>query len=487
MADEGDLSAFTPESGTSGPPLPPQAPTPTTTAADIADVAQAPSPSDTLLTANFGDKGAQQYNDLRNAGRTAPIPAAGGGVSPLFGLAGAPSAAGAGNLIGAGLLGLAGHPEAGARAFQQQQQMALAQTREMRENASEFYTALLPAAFKQFPGRPDLAAAFLQNEASSRGIHINPAVAIKLNQDMIDGKLTPAQLDDEISHGDVSTIERLGTHAKFIDDLTKGRAEARAATAGAAIAEAKEPYAGPEAKAQLDEKNLINQKRQLDVDTFTDTLQRQVATEANGLVKAGKLTPPGTPGYTNYMVNRKTQLDEWTKRQNLRNTPLTGQELNDFNQADRAGKFATEALQLLNDPEVAGNRGVVEGRLRNIAWKLGFKQSDKEDAYQSISNIAGLMASKVYAGGIRNMKWINRVLEHPPRPGDELGLVKDKINVLLRAANEQQQGILNTHGRPASQMKPTVEAPTEAGGSGLSTAGQSYFDSLTTSTPPATP
>ena len=104
------------------------------------------------------------------------------------------------------------------------------------------------------------------------------------------------------------------------------------------------------------------------------------------------------------------------------------------------------------------------------------------------------MASKVYSGGIRNMKWIDRVMEHTIRPGDELGLVKDKLNVLLRAAREQQQGIINTASTPIGRLQPTVPQGTEtlpgeaaAGGGGLSPAAQGYLSSLGDAggTPPA--
>lgn len=477
-ADAGGLA----QSPTPGGGLPPQAQTGLPAmAADLADIAPAPPPEQPLLQAAFGDKGAQQYQALRAAGQAAPT---GAGVpeAPLGGVSGLPGPQGASNVLVGGLQGLMGHPEAGAQLARQQQQMQLQLNEEFRRNASEFYTALMPAAFKQFPGRPDLAASFLLQQARNRGLQVDPAVLMKLNQDITDGKLTESEIDKVISDPTtpVSTIERIGNYAKFGDDLAKGRAEAQEAVARA-------PYAAPRAREELRGQQLGNDMKQMDVDSFYDNVEKRVVAEAKQYGYQ-----PGTPEYTNYVENRKNQIAAAAKKMALEQTPLSGREEDDFVNADRVGKFAQEALKLLNDPRVAANRGVVEGRLRNLAWQLGFASSPAEDLYQSVSNISGLMGSKVYSGGIRNMKWIDRVLEHTLRPGDELALVKDKVNVLLRAAREQQQGILNVHGRAASTLEPTVPpvvfpgeggapgAPAGAGAGTLSPTAQNYFDSLTT-------
>jgi hypothetical protein len=276
-------------------------------------------------------------------------------------------------------------------------------------------------------------------------------------------------MDHIIANGDLATIQRFGTYAKMVNDLAKGRAEAESA-----IAESHAKTAPPGAPAttvvgvktqeEFRGAKLANDMKQMDVDTFYDSVEKRVAAEANT-----KGYQPGSRQYSDYVENRKRQIEAETKRTALAQTPLSGREEDDFLNADRVGKFATEAMRLLSDPTTAANRGVLEGRLRNLAWRMGFAQSATEDLYQSVSNIAGLMGSKVYSGGIRNMKWIDRVLEHTLKPGDEINLVRDKINVLLRAAREQQQGILNVHGRAASTLAPTVGAvafPGEGGPQG---------------------
>lgn len=453
--------------------------TPAGTAADLADIAPVPAPEDTIRQAALGDQGAENYAALLNAGRQAATPTAvPTGTTPpptlpapppdttpggIAGLAGVKP--GAFDPIAGALMGLAtGNPLAGRQALMQRQQAALAMQqhqiaaqREFRENASEFYTALVPAAFKQFPGRPDLAAAFLQNAAAQRGLHVDPTVLTALNQDFIDGKLTSSQMNDIIADPNtpIDVIQRFGAKAKLVNDAIEARGHAIEAT-NKATASATAPA---EAQAKLIGQQLANQFKTMDIGAFYDSIERKVAAEANqqGL-------KPGTPQYTNYTEARKAQLDAYAKRQIFLNTPLTGRNAEDFNQADRVSKFASAAQQLLNDPQVAGDRGVLEGRLRNLAWRMGFAQSENEDLYQSISNISGLMGSKVYSGGIRNMKWIDKVLEHTLKPGDDLNLLKDKIVVLQKAAYEQQQGIINTASTPIGQLKPTAPAPGPLGG-----------------------
>src|SRR5438128_11136289 len=170
--------------------LPPQAQTGLPAmAADLGDIAPAPPPEQPLLQAAFGDRGAEQYQALRSAGQAANAPAAALPAVPLT--AGQASPVGqAASALGASLLGAAARdPLAGAKAYQQRQKEQLQLNEEFRRNASEFYTALMPAAFKQFQGRPDLAAAFLMNQARVRGMNVDPAVLMKLDQDITDGKL----------------------------------------------------------------------------------------------------------------------------------------------------------------------------------------------------------------------------------------------------------------------------------------------------------
>jgi hypothetical protein len=482
MAD--DLASLTPENADPGPQLPPQAPEPTTTAADVQDIAPAPTAADALLTANFGDKGAEQYNALRNAGRQAPIgvPA---GQSPLFGLSGAPSAEGAGNLIGAGLMGLAGHPEAGAEAFQRQQTLALAKTREMRENASEFYTALLPAAFKQFPGRPDLAAAFLQNEAASRGIHINPAVAIKLNQDMIDGKLTPAQLDDEITHGDISTIERLGTHAKFIDDLTKGRAEARAATSNAATAAEKARNAPTEEAAKANELALKAAMHLRTAQRPPTTAELQTL-DAGGLEAYQVPIPGAASGYM------------WTTRpkgSGSATATLTGSAVDAAKEKRVAAEAAARrseaplpvsvidkmsgydtALDVISQLKKLYEKGSPTDQERQswlnrvkqeVQYKWGFDMPDNLDEDTALRSLGAITAGRAFIQGRPNQQLMTEIWKHtgqnplisPDQMRNRLGIMERQVNVQRDATKKYtQMGREDLAESETGAPKPTANA-----------------------------
>src|SRR5947207_1353839 len=166
------------------PELPPQAQTGLPgMAADLGDIAPAPPPEQPLLQAAFGDRGAQQYQALRSAGQAANAPAAAlpavsmtaGEASPVGQIASA---------LGAGMVGAATHdPLAGVKMFRQRQQLQLQANEAFRRNASEFYTSLMPAIFKRFEHRPDLAANVLVQAARERGLSVYPEVLIKLHQD----------------------------------------------------------------------------------------------------------------------------------------------------------------------------------------------------------------------------------------------------------------------------------------------------------------
>src|SRR5438552_13346760 len=192
------------------PELPPQAQTGLPgMAAGLGDIAPAPPPEQPLLQAAFGDRGAQQSQALRSAGQ--PAKASALPTSPITAGEATPGGQ-AVSALAAGLQGAATRdPLAGVKAYRQRQQLQLQMSEEFRRNASEFYTALMPAAFKQFQGRPDLAAAFLLSQARVRGMNVDPAVLMKLDQDITDGKLNEGELDKVIVNPrtPTATIERI--------------------------------------------------------------------------------------------------------------------------------------------------------------------------------------------------------------------------------------------------------------------------------------
>jgi hypothetical protein len=290
------------------PPLPPQAQSGLPGAAgDLGDIAPAPPAEQPLLQAAFGDQGAAQYQALRAAGQAAPNAGPSGPpqvTTPLGPV---------GNVVGQVLAGAATHdPTAGLKIVRQQQALQLQLNEQFRRNASEFYTALMPAIFKQFPGRPDLAAAMLMNQARQRNLSVDPAVLMKLNQDMADGKLTEGEIDKIISDPNtpIQTITRLGTYAKFADDLAKGRAEAEEAITKSRALSAP-PGSMPTTVAGAQEQ-AKSQESALRVAQEIRTLQRpptpqEVQTlDAAGLEAYQVPAPGGVSGATMWSTRPKT-------------------------------------------------------------------------------------------------------------------------------------------------------------------------------------
>lgn len=234
--------------------LPPQAPAPTPTLDQAAAPVEVQTAQDVLRTSAYGDKGAAQYQALVAAGQPAP-------AAPLV----SPTPAGLAGMVGGGMRPPAALPAVvggtpidpianalmslgGIDPYKQRldrQQLAntqqagqIAREKEFRDNASEFYVTLLPAAFKQFPGRPDLATSFLQRAAQSRGLVVDPAVLLALNQQMIDGTLPIGSLNRIIMDPNTPAGEvvRMGANAKAANEAISAVSAADKAAADARVA-----------------------------------------------------------------------------------------------------------------------------------------------------------------------------------------------------------------------------------------------------------
>lgn len=242
----GELLNFDPNLGP-----PPQAPTPVETAADVVPV-QVQSPQDMLRASAFGDKGAEQYAALVNAGQPRPTmpPVAGGaGLTGLVGSRAPVSPVSNANVtdpIANALMALGGQDPAKMQLQQQQlaasqQGMRIQQERELRENASEFYSTLMPSVFKSFAGRPDLATTFLMRAAQSRGLTVDPAVLVSLNQQMLDGTLPIGTMNRIImdQNTPAGVIVRMGASAKMANEAISAVAASDKAAAEARIAPTK--------------------------------------------------------------------------------------------------------------------------------------------------------------------------------------------------------------------------------------------------------
>jgi hypothetical protein len=432
-------------------------------AADLGDIAPAPTAEDALLAANFGDEGAQQYRDLRAAGQKvptttaapaqpapAPAPAGGGDLSAL--------ATGAANVTGDVLTGLAtGDPTAGMQMRLKRQQLQQA----LQEQAQKI--ALDDATFVEH----------LQNEPLDVRRDMIVARAVKMGRPISQAEANYiAQIDPEhLEHtrlmaeqGDVTALASLkalfgGNPIDMVTakgDIVKRSADSAKAVSEATITGAKVPYAGRLAEAEARQKEAEAARAEA---SASSTPIRLSTAEADRLAKTDPKYALGSPDRTNFIGRRTAEFEANIALRKKAALPLAGAEATDFRKAQMAGAFAAAALATLNDPDVANNRGLWEGRLKSFYYLLGKDQNPNEDLYQTLNNLSGIMSSTQYSGGVRNMQYLNRVFEHTSKPGDELNLVREKLNVILGAAHEQQEGIINIHKTGGMQLKPTVAAP----------------------------
>lgn len=303
MAD--DVAAVLPPQAT-GASLPGQA-------ADFADIAPAPSAEDTLLAANFGDKGAQQYKDLRTAGQRAPTPAA----APLTALAGMPAPAAPASQPGGieGMLGggtgaanaspifrmLAG-PE-GMAGTQNAELKARAAIQQRKQQAQTM--AIADGTFlHNLKDQPiNMRAAMIQAYAARQGRELLPAEATYIANVDPD---TLAHTIERAKAGDVLALEQMsslfsGDPMKMVNantEMRKTNAEADRAVADATTAQANAPFAARQAEAKTVHAEQVNQ-------TFHDTAERRATAEA-----ATQGLKPGTPEYSQFVQSRVDKASE---------------------------------------------------------------------------------------------------------------------------------------------------------------------------------
>jgi len=250
---------------------PPQAPAPTSTLNDFADLpTEVPSATDVLRTANFGDKGAQQYADLAAAGQQRPNP----GLAGITGSAAAPAAApsssvGPGDLmalLGDVAMGAAGDPQAGIKreaaqlSLQRQQQAMQVQAQAAAQGQAKSdieFLDKLKGVLPQYRG-PLMSRYF-----TSQGRDVPPEMAAMIgDQSVLKDLTSPAtiarvQSDPQFAALFMTSLDKPKEFLTLLNDLRKADADADKAVDDAAKAHAQaiaEPskLRGDAAKAALD-------------------------------------------------------------------------------------------------------------------------------------------------------------------------------------------------------------------------------------------
>jgi hypothetical protein len=252
------------------PELPPEQPLPAA-AADAAQIGPAPTPEETLLPAAYGDKGAQQYQALRAAGQQAPTPAPPTSVIPPGMLPGNPNVGGLQYVLGGGgaaapspLMDLFGGPGAAGKMQVQQLQRQQAVTKLQQERQSMAVQGLDFLEKLRTNNVPiNVRVAMIQEMSARTGQPLTPAQSAYIAHLTNDPNLLD-HLATRIKNGDVNAYAEYqslfsGDPTKMIsaaDEIRKGHAEADKAVSEAAMAQAKEPYAGTEAKQKVDAAQL---------------------------------------------------------------------------------------------------------------------------------------------------------------------------------------------------------------------------------------
>lgn len=123
---------------------------------------------------------------------------------------------------------------------------------------------------------------------------------------------------------------------------------------------------------------------------------------------------------------------------------------------DTMGDVTTEVRRLLQDPEVRGNRGLFEGRLRQALYTAGIAASPNEDAYLALSNFAQIMGVQPFMRGTRNYQFIQQIQQHLPKAGDQPELIEDKLNRMSFYLDHLHDNIIAAAKGRISELQPRL-------------------------------
>ena len=423
--------AFTEELLDPGPQLPPQATTGLPAmAAELGNIASAPTQTEALLQASFGDRGAQAYQNLQAANQqaaypaaavpapaTAPMPAAApSGLSQFAG--GLPGPSGIADILTGTLAGIAkGDPYAGQKQFliqQQAQRQAAAATQVAASADMDFYKKLhdLP-----LPHRAGFAADYFRKQ----GRQVPPSVLNALSDTDILAKMTDPEVTELVNrdpywkHVFLNSVKDPEAFLEFQDKIKQQKAQTTTAELTTKKAEAdfaggpeapKSPYAGHRAAA-------------------IDALKRE-----------------GNPNPSEAEIDERVGY----LAASAKAPPMTIQRARE--QIGSARNVAGNILTLLDDPKYADAKkklgpnltttiaGVSVGAPQfNFAWR-NYKQfggqgntSETNRLMEAIGYYQGT-GFQGFLAGIRNEKVINDIRTHIPQPFDTEETIKSKIGYL---------------------------------------------------------
>lgn len=446
-----------------------------------------PGPPDaqgTIEEALYGTQGAQGLNQLR---AVAPGPSQGPPATIPGPSVAAPAPTGGGPDFNKAAVALGtvaamgkGGPAAGIQAglsvaqmgLQRQllQQTLIQRAQTLALNDSSFLDKL-----KSVPvGNARLAMA--ADYFGRQGRPTPPAILHMLNdQDVLNRMSGPEidariKADPEFAQMYVHAMDKPLAFLTLHNDVQKSGADTERAINEAAASK----LAPAEAAARLAGTRLSNQQKQMEIDSFYADMKKAVDVEAR---KQG--LNPGTPEYTDYTNSRTAALEakqafEKTTQTNLAklgSEGLSTAERDKHTQFANIAAFMAGGLKMLEDPKVAKNRGLLEGRLRTLGRELGVSQGN-EDIYQTFSNLGSIMSVMQFPGRSRAFQMMQWLREHTAQAGDQLPLVRHRMQIMWALAHDSDALLLQRV--PASQMAPVggpgVRELTEGGRKGAAAA-----------------
>lgn len=469
------------------PQLPSQAQTGLPGAAQAAsDITTAPPAADVLGPAAYGDKGWQQYQDLQRAGQQAPVPPT---PTPTpAALPGDPNASGLGYLLGAGgaaapspLMDLFGGQGSAMKfqnaAIQQQEQATALQQKRQALAANGF--AFLDSLRKQNVPL-SLRAPMIQQWAAQQGLPIDPIQASYIAQWGNDPQKYEDHLLEQLRGGGPAATEAAqkwselfsGDYNRMIaasdavrkdkaaTDLIVAKAEAENRKATGALAPPKTAYQGERAAAT---ESLTKELGRTPNESEITSRIAQIAAESKAPPASSQKTLSqidAALGPINKLESLiadpkyKNAVDHMGPQMTYTN-PLTG---------------ATRSLPFTQDTEGSSHDNIAHPM--NTMWwnyKQGGQNMAPED--KELMAVLGTVSASGWQGltsGIRNRAVIEDVKQHIPRPWDEPGLVKEKINWIKQWYGDIKTGIAKS-GKTFEDMLNNESGPNPMSGAGKPT------------------
>lgn len=446
---------------------PPQAPAPVNTLADLATVT-APTPTEDLRTAAFGDQGAEQYARLAAAGQRPTSP----GLAGIAGMPAAPAAAPSTStpqpsdlmqLLGDVAMGAAGKSDDVAARGVREQQLQIQQQNARQSQASSDFDFL--AKLKNMPVqyRPGLIA----NYFNQQGRQIPPDMAAMIGDQQILARMTSPEIGDRVKTDPAFaqmywfSMDKPEAFASLNDTISQSHAQAEKAISEAqkAAAEAGATPGKVDADKEKAALDIAFKSRQVgrvstgDIEALNALGYTMQESPVPGSPAAKQFTPvkksearPGAPdAYANLQKN-KAATTAATTRARTAESPIPATVTDKLANFDNALDIINQlnALYAKGSPTDQARKSWLNRVQQEFRYQWGFDMPDNLDEDTALRSLGAITAGRAFIQGRPNQELMNEIWKHTGHNAlvspDQM---RDRLKIMEHAVRRQRSSMIH--------------------------------------------